>query len=123
MSDPVFFRLAASAALANIIAWTDAEGYESAFQQGLATLQPTGKLIGVEGLYLRFFEGELIRRHAPKAEVVAVDTPLARLRLELQGLYLAAWQSHLWNRMLARWLHMHLASAQRMLIRLQHMER
>jgi Xaa-Pro aminopeptidase len=35
----------------------------------------------VEGLYLRFFEGELIRRHAPNAEVVAVDTPLARLRL------------------------------------------
>lgn len=28
----------------------------------------------------------------------------ARLRPELQGLYLAAWQSHLWNRMLARWL-------------------
>jgi tRNA pseudouridine13 synthase len=28
----------------------------------------------------------------------------ARLRPELQGLYLSAWQSHLWNRMLARWL-------------------
>jgi tRNA pseudouridine13 synthase len=27
-----------------------------------------------------------------------------RLRPELQGLYLAAWQSHLWNRMLSRWL-------------------
>ena len=28
----------------------------------------------------------------------------ARLRPELQGLYLSAWQSHLWNQMLARWL-------------------
>jgi tRNA pseudouridine13 synthase len=28
----------------------------------------------------------------------------ALLRPELQGLYLAAWQGHLWNRMLARWL-------------------
>jgi tRNA pseudouridine13 synthase len=28
----------------------------------------------------------------------------ARLRPELQGLYLSAWQSHLWNKMLARWL-------------------
>lgn len=29
---------------------------------------------------------------------------LARLRPELRGLYLAAYQGHLWNRMLARWL-------------------
>jgi tRNA pseudouridine13 synthase len=29
---------------------------------------------------------------------------LARLRPELRGLYLSAFQSHLWNRMLARWL-------------------
>jgi len=28
----------------------------------------------------------------------------ARLQPDLQGLYLAAWQSHLWNRMLSRWL-------------------
>ena len=29
---------------------------------------------------------------------------VARLRPELQGLYLSAYQSHLWNRMLAAWL-------------------
>jgi tRNA pseudouridine13 synthase len=29
---------------------------------------------------------------------------VARLRPELRGLYLSAYQSHLWNRMLARWL-------------------
>jgi tRNA pseudouridine13 synthase len=33
---------------------------------------------------------------------------LARLRPELRGLYLSAYQSHLWNRMLAAWLRAHL---------------
>jgi tRNA pseudouridine13 synthase len=32
---------------------------------------------------------------------------VARLRPELRGLYLSAYQSHLWNRMLARWLRQH----------------
>jgi tRNA pseudouridine13 synthase len=32
---------------------------------------------------------------------------VTRLRPELRGLYLSAYQSHLWNRMLARWLHEH----------------
>ncbi|HXG08443.1 MAG TPA: tRNA pseudouridine(13) synthase TruD [Gemmataceae bacterium] len=32
---------------------------------------------------------------------------LARLRPELRGLYLSAYQSHLWNRALARWLRQH----------------
>jgi tRNA pseudouridine13 synthase len=32
---------------------------------------------------------------------------LERVRPELQGLYLSAYQSHLWNRMLARWLRDH----------------
>jgi tRNA pseudouridine13 synthase len=32
---------------------------------------------------------------------------VARLRPELRGLYLSAYQSHLWNRILARWLHEH----------------
>ncbi len=32
---------------------------------------------------------------------------IARLRPDLRGLYLSAYQSHLWNRMLARWLEQH----------------
>lgn len=32
---------------------------------------------------------------------------LARLRPELRGLYLSAYQSHLWNRILARWVEQH----------------
>ncbi len=37
---------------------------------------------------------------------------VARLRPELRGLYLSAYQSHLWNRMLAGWLHKHLRPEQ-----------
>ncbi len=37
---------------------------------------------------------------------------LARLRPELRGLYLSAYQSHLWNRMLAAWLKAHLRPEQ-----------
>jgi tRNA pseudouridine13 synthase len=37
---------------------------------------------------------------------------VAGLRPELRGLYLSAYQSHLWNRMLARWLEAHCQPAQ-----------
>jgi tRNA pseudouridine13 synthase len=37
---------------------------------------------------------------------------IARLRPELRGLYLSAYQSHLWNRMLAHWLRGHLRPEQ-----------
>lgn len=37
---------------------------------------------------------------------------VARLRPELRGLYLSAYQSHLWNRMLARWLRQHCPAEQ-----------
>jgi len=37
---------------------------------------------------------------------------VARLRPELRGLYLSAYQSHLWNRMLARWIGDHCRAEQ-----------
>jgi tRNA pseudouridine13 synthase len=43
----------------------------------------------------------------------------ARLRPELQGLYLSAWQSHLWNKMLDRWLRERLSADQYTLVRLK----
>jgi tRNA pseudouridine13 synthase len=55
-------------------------------------------------------KSELPRSHARSIVDYLVHHPTdfrgacARLRPELQGLYLSAWQSHLWNRMLARWL-------------------
>jgi tRNA pseudouridine13 synthase len=44
---------------------------------------------------------------------------IARLRSELTGLYLSAYQSHLWNRFLANWLTKHLPPAQRIDVRLK----
>jgi tRNA pseudouridine13 synthase len=44
---------------------------------------------------------------------------VARLRPELRGLYLSAYQSHLWNRMLAHWLRTHLRSEQLRLVTLR----
>jgi tRNA pseudouridine13 synthase len=37
---------------------------------------------------------------------------IGRLQPDLRGLYLSAYQSHLWNRMLARWLRQHLRADQ-----------
>jgi Xaa-Pro dipeptidase len=64
-----------------IVSWSDAEGYDSAFQTSLDMLQPSGKTIAVEGTRMRFFEGEVIRRWAVGATVIAADAQLARLRL------------------------------------------
>jgi tRNA pseudouridine13 synthase len=44
---------------------------------------------------------------------------VARLRPELRGLYLSAYQSHLWNRMLARWLEEHCRPEQLLAVRLR----
>ena len=52
----------------------------------------------------------LHKGHARRLADYLVDHPddyagaLSRLKPELRGLYLAAWQSHLWNKMLAAWL-------------------
>jgi tRNA pseudouridine13 synthase len=63
-------------------------------------------------------KAELPRGHARSIVDYLVHHPTdfkgacARLRPELQGLYLSAWQSHLWNRMLVRWLTERVASEQ-----------
>jgi tRNA pseudouridine13 synthase len=55
----------------------------------------------------------LPRGHARSLICYLADHPtdfrgaIARLRPELRGLYLSAYQSHLWNRMLAHWLRDH----------------
>jgi tRNA pseudouridine13 synthase len=44
---------------------------------------------------------------------------VARLRPELRGLYLSAYQSHLWNRMLSDWLRQHCQPDQLVTVRLR----
>ena len=68
---------------------------------------------------------ELPRGHARSLVDYLVTHPqdfkgaIARLRPELRGLYLSAYQSHLWNRMLAGWLRAHLAPDQLALVPLK----
>ena len=64
-----------------LYSYTDKEGYENAFKQALSSLNTKGKVIGVEGLHLRFFEGELLRKYAQDAIVKSIDAQLASLRL------------------------------------------
>jgi Xaa-Pro dipeptidase len=64
-----------------IFSWADAEGYDQAFQTAFDSMNVTGKTIGVDGLNVRFFEGEIIRQHAPGATVIGVDEHLAEMRI------------------------------------------
>ena len=73
-----------------IMSYTDAEGYAGAFRQALESIGCRGKTIGVEGLHMRFFEGEVIRASAPGAEVVDATEPLAGLRLHKDADEIAA---------------------------------
>jgi tRNA pseudouridine13 synthase len=68
-------------------------------------------------------KAELPRGHARSLVDFLLHHPtdfrgaVARLRPELQGLYLSAYQSHLWNRMLARWLTMRFPPEQLVIVR------
>ena len=73
-----------------IVSYTDAEGYQGAFRQALDLVGSRGATIGVEGLHMRFFEGELIRALAPDAEVVDASEALAGLRLHKDADEIAA---------------------------------
>jgi tRNA pseudouridine13 synthase len=62
---------------------------------------------------------QLDRSHRRSIVTYLVDHPtdfrraLALLRSDLRSLYLAAFQSHLWNQMVARWLTEHVPAADR----------
>ncbi len=67
----------------------------------------------------------LTRSHARLLVCHLADHPgdfrgaIARLRPELRGLYLSAYQSHLWNRMLAQWLRANVPAEQLVEVRLK----
>jgi tRNA pseudouridine13 synthase len=68
---------------------------------------------------------QLSRSHARSLVSYLVDHPsdfrgaIDRLRPELRGLYLSAYQSHLWNRMLAHWLERNVPGEQLTTVRLK----
>lgn len=70
-------------------------------------------------------KGRLPRGHARSLADYLAHHPgdyrgaVARLRPELRGLYLSAYQSYLWNRMLAHWLERHCGPEQQVRVRLR----
>lgn len=65
---------------AQLFSWTDKQGYDAAFSAAFASLDLAGKRMGVEGLRMRYFEGEILRRFAPNAAIVQADSALLALR-------------------------------------------
>jgi Xaa-Pro aminopeptidase len=70
--------------------WQDADGYAGAFQEVGAALQ--GKMIGVEGIRIRVFEGDALRRSFAQGAVIDADIALIDLRLEKSPDEIAALQ-------------------------------
>ncbi|NJL93530.1 MAG: aminopeptidase P family protein [Anaerolineae bacterium] len=66
---------------AEVFPWTDAEGYDGALAAAWRALGLKTGLLGVEGQRLRFFEAEILQRHAPEMTLRSVDVPLSTLRL------------------------------------------
>lgn len=68
-----------------VAVWRDQDGYEAAFAEAAAALGAASaapiETIGVEGLRLRFFEAEAVRRALPGARMVDAQTALSSLRL------------------------------------------
>ncbi len=75
---PLFERHASPPRL---FVYSDDKGYADAFSAASTALGAHGKTIGVEGLHMRFFEGELIRHSMPGATVLDANDALAELRL------------------------------------------
>ena len=64
-----------------LFVYGDDEGSAGAFQAAFRAMGAADAVIGVEGLRMRFFEGELLRRAAPRATVIDASHALVELRL------------------------------------------
>ncbi len=61
--------------------YTDAAGYETAFQQAMTALQLTEARIGVETHRMRLWEARILERHAPRVKLLPADELLAAQRM------------------------------------------
>jgi Xaa-Pro dipeptidase len=68
--------------------WQDSEGYQSAFAGAAAALH--GQMIGVEGMRMRVFEGDTLRRHFQQGAIVDAELALIDLRLTKSDAEIAA---------------------------------
>lgn len=58
--------------------WQDSDGYQDAFAAASDALK--GQMIGVEGMRMRVFEGDALRRHFQQGAIVDVESDLRLLR-------------------------------------------
>ncbi len=65
----------------HIFAWTDDEGYTTAFQQACARLELSDYLLGVEALHMRVLELELLKRYAPGLTIAHAEPTITTLRI------------------------------------------
>lgn len=70
--------------------WQDSDGYQAAFAGAAEALK--GQMIGVEGMRMRVFEGDALRRHFQQGAVVDAEPHLIDLRLSKSQAELAALQ-------------------------------
>lgn len=63
-----------------IFAWSDEDGYTSAFQQACAHLELSDYLLGIEALHMRVLELELLHRYAPGLTTAHVEPIMSALR-------------------------------------------
>jgi Xaa-Pro dipeptidase len=70
--------------------YTDTEGPLPAFEAACRALNLAGKRIGVEGLKMRVYEGQMLQHYAPGAVVESMDETLMRLRLHKDDSEIAA---------------------------------
>jgi Xaa-Pro dipeptidase len=65
----------------NFISYNDTQGSLPAFEKACQMLQLAGKRIAVEGLKMRYWEGQTIHNYAPGSTLDSADDVLMKLRL------------------------------------------
>lgn len=63
-----------------IFGWTDQEGYKAAFEQISSSLQLERWTLGVEALYMRVLEQDLLQEHAPGIQMIHAEPLIYALR-------------------------------------------
>jgi Xaa-Pro dipeptidase len=67
---------------ADLIPWSDSDGYENAFAKAAASLALDGKRLGIEGQAVRFFEAEALRRQVPNANLMDAHKLISSIRAQ-----------------------------------------
>ncbi|MGC9469674.1 MAG: M24 family metallopeptidase [Anaerolineae bacterium] len=65
----------------DVFAYTDEEGYDSAFRAACETLGFDGARLGAEALHMRLLEATILHRFAPQAVLLPADAMLSELRM------------------------------------------